>query len=273
MSTLLNQGQTVGYAVAGAPLGTAGMPVLLFHGTTMNRSAWDFVIASMPSPRTYIQIEFPGSGESSMPTSPLSVESLVTDVEAVLDYLDVERCHVAGYSLGAVVAAGTSALAPDRVASSTLLCGWAVTDARMRLTFQLWKKLISIGPEVFMQYAMVDGFTAASLTAIEPMMEQMIAMSATAVAPGSIHQLDLDEIVDISALLPRITAPTLVISGAQDRWVDPAHGEALAQGIKGASFTSLPAGHLVIQELAADVAGLLHEHISSHDVSGDSSHG
>lgn len=263
----------MGYAVAGAPLGTAGIPILLFHGTTMNRSAWDFVIASMPSARTYIQVEFPGSGESSMPASPLSVDGLVADAVAVLDTLDVERCHVAGYSLGAVVAAGIAALASDRVASTTLLCGWAVSDARMRLTFQLWKKLISIGPEVFMQYAMVGGFTAASLTAIEPMMEQMIAMSATAVAPGSIHHLDLDEIVDISALLPRITAPTLVISGEQDRWVDPTHGQALARGIKGASFTSLPAGHLVIQELAADVAGLVHEHISSHDGADSSGHG
>lgn len=265
MPTHVNHDHTVGYAVAGAPVGTAGTPILLYHGTTMNRSAWDFVIASMPSERTYIQIEFPGSGESSMPTSPLSVEGLVADAVAVLDALNVGRVHVAGYSLGAVVAAGTAALVPQRVASSTLLCGWAVTDARMRLTFELWKKLIAIGPDVFMRYAMVDGFTAASLAAIEPMMEQMIAMSATAVAPGSMHHLDLDILVDISALLPRIAAPTLVISGAEDRWVDPSHGRALAEGITGASFTTLPAGHLVIQELAADVAALLHGHISAHD--------
>jgi hypothetical protein len=54
MPTLQNNGQVVGYGVAGAPLGTAGLPVLLFHGTTMNRSAWDFVIGSMPTERTYI---------------------------------------------------------------------------------------------------------------------------------------------------------------------------------------------------------------------------
>jgi 3-oxoadipate enol-lactonase len=266
MSTLLNQNQTVGYAVAGAPLGTAGIPVLLFHGTTMSRTAWDLVIASMPEARTYIQVEFPGSGESSMPQAPLSVEGLVSDALAVLDALEVQRCHVAGYSLGAVIAAATSALAPERIASSTLLCGWAVTDARMRLTFDLWKKLIDIGPEMFMRYAMVDGFTAAGLAAIEPMVEQVIAMSAAAVSPGSQHHLDLDLIIDISALLPMIKAPTQVISGAQDRWVDPSHGQALADGIAGASFTALPAGHLVIQELASDVAGLLHRHISTHDV-------
>jgi len=267
MATLGHQNHIVGYAVAGAPLGTAGLPVVLFHGTTMNRSAWDFVIASMPVARTYIQVEFPGSGESSMPTEPLSVDGLVADAVAVVDALGVSRCHVAGYSLGAVVAAATAAHVPQRVASATLLCGWAATDARMRLTFDLWKRLITIGPDMFMRYAMVDGFTAASLTTIEPMVEQMVAMSATAVAPGSIHHLDLDRVVDISELLPKISAPTLVISGKEDRWVDPAHGKQLADGIRDASFTALPAGHLVIQELASDVAGLLHGHISTYESS------
>ncbi len=33
----------VGYAADGE-----GDPFLLFHGTTMNRTAWDFVLASVP---------------------------------------------------------------------------------------------------------------------------------------------------------------------------------------------------------------------------------
>jgi pimeloyl-ACP methyl ester carboxylesterase len=71
-------------------------------------------------------------------------------------------------------------------------------------------------------------------------------------------------IIDISAQLPLITAPCLVISGAQDRWVDPAHGHALSAGIKNSTFCTLPAGHLVIQEQAGDVAALVHEHLTAH---------
>ena len=264
MPVLHNQGQVVGYAVAGAPLGTAGMPVLLFHGTTMNRSAWDFVIGSMPTERTYIQVEFPGSGESAMPAALLTVEGLVGDALAVLNELKVDRFHVAGYSLGAVIAAATAATVPQRVVSATMLCGWATTDARMRLTFDLWKRLINIGPDLFMRYALVDGFTAEALTGIEPMVEAMIGMTADTVAPGSIAHLDLDIIIDIAPMLSNISAPSLVISGAQDRWVDPAHGHALSAGITNSIFRTLPAGHLVIQEQAADVAALLNEHLAAH---------
>jgi pimeloyl-ACP methyl ester carboxylesterase len=96
------------------------------------------------------------------------------------------------------------------------------------------------------------------------MVEAMIGMTADAVAPGSIAHLDLDMIIDISAQLPLITAPCLVISGAQDRWVDPTHGHALSAGLKNSTFRTLPAGHLVIQEQAGDVAALVHEHLVAH---------
>jgi pimeloyl-ACP methyl ester carboxylesterase len=163
-----------------------------------------------------------------------------------------------------VIAAATAATAPQRVVTATMLCGWATTDARMRMTFDLWKRLINIGPDLFMRYALVDGFTADALTGIEPMVEAMVAMTADTVAPGSIAHLDLDIIVDIAPMLANISAPSLVISGAQDRWVDPAHGHALSAGIKNSTFRTLPAGHLVIQEQAADVAALFNEHLVTH---------
>ena len=264
MSILNSNGQTLGYGVVGAPLGTAGIPVLMYHGTTMNRSAWDLVIGSMPTDHTYIQIDFPGSGESSLPSSPLSVPGLVADALLVLNHLEVEEFHVAGFSLGAVIAAATAALEPKRVRSATMLCGWKTTDARMRLTFDLWKRLIANDPELFARYAFVDGFTANTLTALEPMIEAILPTTKDSIAPGSEAHLELDLIIDISDLCNQILAPCLVISGSQDRWVDPTHGHALSAGLKNSTFRTLPAGHLVIQEQAGDVAALVHEHLVAH---------
>ena len=68
MATLQVGEATVGYAVEGE-----GIPVLLFHGTTMARTSWDMVRAAMP-PNTYqfILFEFPGSGESALSLSKAS---------------------------------------------------------------------------------------------------------------------------------------------------------------------------------------------------------
>lgn len=258
MATLALAGTTVGYAVEGS-----GSPLLLFHGTTMSRTAWDMVRAAMPAEYEYVMVEFPGSGESSMPHDPITVDDLVAQALAVMDHLGHRRFHVAGYSLGAVAALATAATVPDRVVSATSLCGWATTDARMRLTFGLWRRLIATSPELFMRYAVADGFTAGMIGMLEPMLDGVIAQGAASIAPGSDAHLDLDERVDIAGVLASITAPTLVIAGAEDRWVDVSHSRAVAAAVGGSRLEVLPFGHLVIQEGAAAVAELLHAHVSA----------
>ena len=46
MPTITRDGATIGYGVDGPDDGT---PVLLYHGTTMDRLAWDMVIAALPA--------------------------------------------------------------------------------------------------------------------------------------------------------------------------------------------------------------------------------
>ena len=261
MPTIDVNGTTVGYDTGGVEGGT---PVLLYHGTTQDRLAWDIPIAALPEDHGlwFVKPEFPGSGESALPTAPLTVEQLVADGLAVIDHLGIDRFHVAGYSLGAVIAAATAAQAADRVDSATLLCGWAVADPRMVFTFDLWKRLIATDPALFMRYAVADGFTPGAIGALWPMLEDVIALGATTIAAGSAAQLDLDIALDITPLLGAITAPTLVIGGEDDRWVDVSHSHALAEAIADSRLEVLPAGHIVIQELAADVARLLHERVT-----------
>jgi len=57
MPTLALDGQLIGYAVEGE-----GVPLLLLHGTTMNRTAFDAVRASLPADTgyTHVMVEFPG---------------------------------------------------------------------------------------------------------------------------------------------------------------------------------------------------------------------
>lgn len=257
MATLEVGDQVVGYAVEGS----GATPVLLLHGTTMSRTAWDMVRASMPGDVdvTWVMVEFPGSGESSMPATALTVEALADQAAAVMAHLGHQRYHVAGYSLGAAVAAAVAARYAASVSGAVLLCGWAAADARMRVTFDLWKRLIAADPELFMRYVVADGYTAEAIAGLEPMLDAVVAMGAGTLAPGSHAHLDLDIALDITPLLGSISAPTLVIGAEHDRWVDVRHSHALAAAIPGARLEVLPAGHLVIQELAAEVARLSSE--------------
>ena len=261
MATIQVADAMVGYAVEGPE---DGIPVLLFHGTTMTRSAWDMVRASMPGDTyRFVLIEFPGSGESSMPAEPLTVDAIVAQGLALMTALGHPVFHVGGYSLGAVIALATAGTAPERVLSVTSLCGWAVADARMRVTFELWKQLIATDPVLFMRYAMADGFTVGALTVAESVIESLLPLTAREIAPGSSAHLDLDITLDITPLVAAVTAPTLIIGAIEDRWVDISHSRSLHGAIAGSTLAELPAGHLVIQELAVDVGALLHAHMGA----------
>lgn len=256
MAILDRGSRAVGFGVEGS-----GPPLLAFHGTTQARNAWDQVREASVVERTWVTVEFPGSGESSMPSSPMELADVIDDSLAVMDHLGFDEFDVVGYSLGAVIALQLAGTAHERVRTVTSLCGWATTDARMRLTFDLWRRLIALGPDMFMRYALVDGYTAAGLEMIEPMVDAAVAIASSAIQPGSDAHLELDCRIDIAATLPRIEAPCLVMGALEDRWVDVTKSRHIASQVRDSTLVELPAGHLVISELAAEVARHLDGHL------------
>lgn len=255
MATFTHSGRTIGYQMTGS-----GAPVLLFHGTTQAANAWDQVTQAAQEPRTWVVCEFPGSGESPMPTGPIDLDEVIDDAVALMKDLGFNTFHVAGYSLGAVAALRCAALYQKEVLTVASLCGWSHSDARMRATFDLWRRLIAIGPDVFMRYALVDGYTVGALEVLEPMWEPVIAMAAPTVQPGSDAHLDLDIRVDIEDSLRLIHAPCLVMGAVEDRWVDVKHSRHIATTVPHATLVELPAGHLVMGELSGEIAQHLVRH-------------
>lgn len=257
MATFDFRGTTIGYNVEGD-----GSPILAFHGTTQAANAWDQVKAACSEPRTWVVCEFPGSGESSMPQGPIDLEEIVDGAVHLMESLGFDKFHVVGYSLGAVTALKAASMHPSKVLSVTSLCGWSQSDARMRVTFDLWRRLIAIDPALFMRYAIADGYSVATIEMLEPMIDTVASMGATAVQPGSDAHLELDLRVDIEEDLERISCPSLVLGGRFDRWVDFSKSEHIARRIAGARLVELPAGHLVIGELPAEIAREIISHTS-----------
>lgn len=248
----------IGYSVEGS-----GPAVLAFHGTTQASNAWDAVRAELTSDRTWVTFEFPGSGESSMPSAPIDLDDTISDAVALMEHLGHSEFHVVGYSLGAVAALRTSALFPSQVTTVTSLCGWAQSDARMRMTFELWRKLIASDPKLFMHYAIVDGSALETISELEPIFGMALDMASAAIQPGSDAHLELDLRVDILGCLSSISAPALIIGGTHDRWVDVSHSRQIASCIPGSELVEIDAGHLVINEKASELAALVQKHTGS----------
>ncbi|GHF58655.1 alpha/beta fold hydrolase [Streptomyces thermodiastaticus] len=83
-----------------------GEPLLLLHGIGHHRQAWDPVIPVLAAERDVISVDLPGFGDS--PALPEGLRHDLPTTTAVLgalcEALEIERPHVAGNSLGGLLA-------------------------------------------------------------------------------------------------------------------------------------------------------------------------
>jgi len=102
--------------VCGRPAGHGrGEPLLLLHG---GGTLIDCFYAQLPElVRHYrvVAIDSRGHGRSSHGAEPLSYTLMVEDVLAVLDHLDIARCHLLGWSDGGIVGLLLALEKPDRI--------------------------------------------------------------------------------------------------------------------------------------------------------------
>ncbi|MGW9028557.1 alpha/beta fold hydrolase [Streptomyces sp. NPDC055722] len=92
---------TVSYARVGT-----GEPLLLLHGIGHHRQAWDPVVDILAAERDVIAVDLPGFGASPALPDGLAygLSSVVPALGSLCEALEIDRPHVAGNSLGGLLA-------------------------------------------------------------------------------------------------------------------------------------------------------------------------
>src|SRR5205823_13041817 len=101
--------------------GAGDKTVVLLHGFGGDLDNWLFNVGPLAAMADVVALDLPGHGESAVALPGTSVEALAGFVAAFLDAVGIERCHLAGHSLGAAVAAQLALDHPDRVAGLVLI--------------------------------------------------------------------------------------------------------------------------------------------------------
>ncbi len=105
------------YRVDGDP---QGAPVVFSNSLGTDLRLWDDVLPLLPQGLRYIRYDKRGHGLSSCPPAPYSMGALVSDVEKLLDLLDVKDCVFVGLSIGGMIAQGLAAKRLDLVRAMVL---------------------------------------------------------------------------------------------------------------------------------------------------------
>lgn len=121
------QRPTTGYAPVGGmnmyyEVHGAGEPVVLLHGAFMTiTNNWPGWIGELSKTRKVIAVEMQGHGRTADGPGDITYEHLADDVAALLNYLEIPRADLIGYSMGGGVAMQCAIRHPDKVRRAVII--------------------------------------------------------------------------------------------------------------------------------------------------------
>ena len=280
-------GLRICFATSGDP---AGEPLLLVMGLGQQLIAWPDALIDDLVARGFFVVRFDNrdSGRSSRahvrpPTTgqlvarrfareQYTLADMAGDAVAVLDRLEIDSVHVAGVSLGGMIAQTLAALHPERVRTLTSIMSTTGARGVGRIALSTMRLVLSAPPAdadaaveratAMMRHIGSRGFPFAEAELAERVRRAWERGDGRRAYQGSGRQIAaILKSGDRTEQLGRITAPTLVIHGDHDPMVHPSGGRATAAAIPGARLVTIEGmGH----DLAPGLLGRLAELIAGH---------
>lgn len=247
------------YEEAGAP----DAPALVLAGslgTTLHM--WQPQIGPLSERLRVVALDHRGHGRSPVPEGPYTIAEMGGDVLALMDRLGLQRAAFCGLSIGGMVGQWLGINAPERVTRLILICtsgylppaeSWRERAAAVRAAGT---------PAVVADAVVGRWFTPDWARGHADVVARHREMISATEAEGYASCCEAIAELDLRAGLASVRAPTLVLVGAQDPSISPAHGEAIAAAVPGARLVALdPAAHLASVERADEVTALITEHL------------
>jgi 3-oxoadipate enol-lactonase len=244
--------------------GPPDAPTLMLAGSLgTNLSMWDPQMVGLRERYRAIRYDQRGHGASPAPPGPYSMADLGGDALALMDRLGLTRLSWAGVSIGGMVGMWLAIHAPERIDRLVLICtsahlgpahGWTDRAAAVR----------TAGTVEPIADTVVGRWLTPAFAAAHPNVRaELRAMLAATPPEGYAACCEAIGAMDQRPDLGAIRTPTLVISGAQDEAAPPEHQRLIAGAVPGARLEVLsPAAHVASVERAADVTGLIADHLT-----------
>jgi 3-oxoadipate enol-lactonase len=236
-------------------------PVLLSNSLGTTSEMWDPQVPALSERYRVVRYDTRGHGSAPVPNGPYSLDDLGGDALALLDRLGVERAHVVGLSLGGMTGMWLAANAPERVDRLVAMCTSAMLaeehdwPARAKLVREQ-------GTGAVAQASIERWFTPGFAEANPDTVAKLRATLADTPPEGYAGCCDAIAAMDLRPLLASVTAPTLVVAGAEDPATPPWHGAVIASGIPGARLRVIRgAAHLANVSSAAEFTATLLAHL------------
>jgi pimeloyl-ACP methyl ester carboxylesterase len=229
-----------------------GDPILLISGSSSVMDQWDpTLLRELSSNHTVIIFNNRGAGNTTAGTKPFSMIQFANDTAGLLDALKIQKADVLGYSMGSFVAQELALLHPEklnRLILGAASCGGEENIPRSPDVVRITSDLVygrTQDPREFLTIVFPESW-------IQSHPNNLALPQSTEIVPPDtgIQQFNIVEEwfatnwTGVCNELPKVTVPTLVVTGTEDVAVPPANDLIIAQKIPGAWLVQIKdAGH------------------------------
>jgi pimeloyl-ACP methyl ester carboxylesterase/DNA-binding winged helix-turn-helix (wHTH) protein len=195
-----------------------------------------------------VRYDHRGNGLSDRDVAEISLATMVTDLETVVDAAGLERFALMGLSMGGPVSIAYAVRHPERLTHLVLFGTFAKgtftdaeVDAMATLMLQHWGRSNPAFRQMFTTSAMPDATSEESNWFNE---QQLLTTSAENV----VRILRAIQVMDVTDLLSDIRVPTLVLHVRDDGTIPLEAGRRMAARIPGARFVLLEGrNHMLLE--------------------------
>ena len=249
-----------------------GTPLILLHGFGQHGGSW---APFVPAYARFFDVVVPdmrGCGRSEVAEPGYTVADMAGDVVALMDRIDIERAHVAGWSQGGTVAIELGLGHADRLVSLSLHSAYAGGRDRYQTNWiDMRRRIIASGDrDLDFSTRIIGFFTPEFINARPDRIEEFREMEMSNPYPptpaGMAGQVAAAKQFEARDRIASIRTPTLITVGSADRTTLPAQSKLMHEGIEGSEFHLFDgAGHLPLFQFPDEFISISMGFMLKHD--------
>ncbi|MFT5219864.1 MAG: pimeloyl-ACP methyl ester carboxylesterase [Planctomycetota bacterium] len=238
--------------------------ITLIHGVGADHESWRWVIEHFEQSFNILSFDLRGHGQSVKDGGPYSLALFAADTIALLDYLQIEKTHLFGFSLGGLIAQQLAISFQHRLHSVAIISSVAGrSDAEKTAVAERVKMLEQTGAIAHLNNA-VDRWFSNEFRRNNPEILEWRRLKSLQNDPASylaayrvLATSDLDEQIS------KIEIPCLVMTGENDIGSTPRMSEYIGERVQNGRVVILPdLKHSLLLEAPDRVAVELERFIS-----------
>ncbi|MEO3388396.1 alpha/beta hydrolase [Mesorhizobium sp. CAU 1741] len=215
--------------------------LVLVHGVGGSLHQWDRFVTLLGGRYRTLRFDQRGHGQSDKPRGPYHIDDLAGDLRKLLDTLGIESCHLAGASLGALVAQGFALADPQRLSSLVLLAGIAGrTEQEKKLVLDRLAIVQGGIPGQHFSNSVERWFTDDFRRLYPEIIEGYAARNQANDSAAYAAAYAVLAKTDFAERLREIQIPTLIVTGEEDKGSNPRMAAFMHSQIEGSQLVILP---------------------------------